>query len=168
MRRIPIPRICTTAVLAALLTATAAGCGSSSPARTSGEPDEEEVNVGYGTQSRDRMTTSVSSVSEEELDDRPVRQAEELMEGRFPGVHVMRTASGGFAVRIRGASSIYGSNDPLYVIDGVPVAPGPDGSLSFLNPRDIAKIDVLKDAAATAIYGSRGSNGVILITTRRK
>jgi len=87
--------------------------------------------------------------------------------GRFPGVDVRRTADGGIAVRIRGATSIRGSNEPLYVVDGIPIQPGPNGSLTGINPHDIATIQVLKDPAETAMYGMRGANGVIVITTKR-
>jgi len=101
--------------------------------------------------------------SDEIRKDQPI---EESLAGRFPGVEVKRTPSG-IAVRIRGGSSLMGSNDPLYVIDGVEIAPGPDGALAGINPYDIESIEVLKDAANTAMYGSRGSNGVILIKMKR-
>lgn len=92
---------------------------------------------------------------------------EMVLLGRFPGVLVTRTASGGVSVRIRGVSSFYGSNEPLYVIDGTPIAPGPNGALSGINPYDIASIEVLKDPVDTALYGVRGANGVIVIKTKR-
>lgn len=95
-------------------------------------------------------------------------QAEELMEGRFSGVRVLRTADGGIAVQIRGVSTFMGSSEPLYVIDGFPVEAGPGGALSGINPRDIRRIEVLKDAGSTAMYGGRGANGVVLITTGRQ
>lgn len=97
----------------------------------------------------------------------PAQPIEEVLSGRFPGVEVNRTANGGIAVRIRGGSSILGSNEPLYVIDGVPIDPGPGGSLAGINPYDIESIEVLKDAASTAMYGSRGSNGVIIIKMKK-
>jgi TonB-dependent SusC/RagA subfamily outer membrane receptor len=103
----------------------------------------------------------------EELHAAPVRRAEELFEGRFPGVRVLRTPDGGIAVRVRGATSIMGSNEPLYVIDGLPVTPGRGGGLTGINPADIHRIEVLRDAASTAFYGVRGANGVVLITTKR-
>ncbi|HET9709242.1 MAG TPA: TonB-dependent receptor plug domain-containing protein [Gemmatimonadales bacterium] len=92
---------------------------------------------------------------------------EEALSGRFPGVEVNRTADGGIAVRIRGGSSLMGSNEPLYVIDGVEIAPGANGALYGINPYDIESIEVLKDATSTAMYGSRGSNGVILIKMKK-
>src|SRR5438309_92172 len=80
---------------------------------------------------------------------------------------VSRTADGGIAVRIRGAASFNASAQPLYVVDGIPMQPGPNGSLTGINPYDIESIQVLKDAADTAIYGMRGANGVIVIKTKR-
>ncbi|HEX8848376.1 MAG TPA: TonB-dependent receptor plug domain-containing protein [Gemmatimonadaceae bacterium] len=91
---------------------------------------------------------------------------EAMLAGRVSGVTVTRTATG-FAVRIRGISTIYGRSTPLYILDGMPIEPGPGGSLDGINPHDIARIEVLKDAASTSIYGVRGANGVILITTKR-
>jgi TonB-dependent SusC/RagA subfamily outer membrane receptor len=102
-----------------------------------------------------------------ELDQqRPVAQAEELLEGRFAGVRVQRVP-GGIVVRIRGATSVMGSEEPLYVVDGMEMAPGPGGALMGINPADIARIEVLKDIGSTSAYGVRGANGVVLITTRR-
>ncbi len=97
----------------------------------------------------------------------PVGHAEELLEGRFPGVEVIRLVTGDVSVRIRGASSIMGSNEPLYVIDGMEISPGPGGALVGINPADIARIEVLKDVGSTSLYGVRGANGVIVITTKR-
>ena len=107
----------------------------------------------------------VGSATSEEWQGRTVTRTEELFVGRFPGVQVYQMP-GGLAVRIRGQNSVYGSNEPLYVIDGVPMEPSPNGLLT-LNPSDIARIQVLKDISSTAIYGVRGANGVILITTKR-
>jgi TonB-dependent SusC/RagA subfamily outer membrane receptor len=87
---------------------------------------------------------------------------------KVPGITVSRTRDGSIAIRIRGgSSSFYGSNDPLYIVDGVPFQVGQDGGLTGINPRDIASIEVLKDAGATAIYGVRGANGVVIITTKQ-
>jgi len=97
----------------------------------------------------------------------PGQSIEQLLMGRFPGVEVTRTPNGGISVRIRGTTSFLGNNEPLYVLDGIPMEPGPGGSLTWINPYDIASIEVLKNAAETAIYGMRGANGVIVITTRR-
>jgi TonB-dependent SusC/RagA subfamily outer membrane receptor len=106
-------------------------------------------------------------VTSEDIRKDPAQPIEQALAGRFPGVEVNRTADGGIAVRIRGGSSILGSNEPLYVIDGVPIQPGPNGSLAGINPYDIESIEVLKDAANTAMYGSRGANGVILIKMKQ-
>ena len=86
--------------------------------------------------------------------------------GRFPGVEVTKVASGGITIRIRGATSIMRSSEPLFIIDGVKVQGGP-GGLVFLDPNEIKKIEVLKDIGSTSMYGSEGANGVILITTKR-
>jgi len=107
----------------------------------------------------------VGSATSAEWQGRTVTRTEELFVGRFPGVQVYQMP-GGLAVRIRGQNSVLGNNEPLYVIDGVPLEPSPNGLLT-LNPSDIAKIQVLKDISSTAIYGVRGANGVILITTKR-
>lgn len=97
-----------------------------------------------------------------------MKHFEELLIGRFPGVHVRRTPSGGFAVRIRGASTFMTDQEPLFIVDGMPVQPTPGRGLDWLPPFDVARIEVLKDAVDTSMYGSRGANGVILITTRRR
>ena len=142
---------------------TAAGCASSQPAT---DEKEEEVNIGYGTTPEKELTGSVSSVTADEIEDRPVRSVEEILRGRVAGAHVTTGPNGGLIVRIRGARSFHGNDAPLYVLDGVPLQAGPGGAI-FINPYDIERIDVLKDAASTAIYGSRGANGVIVITTKR-
>jgi TonB-dependent SusC/RagA subfamily outer membrane receptor len=90
---------------------------------------------------------------------------EELFAGRFPGVEVAKPPGGGITVRIRGASTVLGDSEPLYIIDGARVQSGP-GGLLFLDPNDIKKIEVLKDIGSTSFYGSEGANGVILITTK--
>ena len=108
-----------------------------------------------------------SIVTAEDIQRTPGQSIEEVLMSRFAGVRVTRTSDGGMTVRIRGTTSIYGSNEPLYVIDGVPIRPGPGGSLAGINPYDIESIEVLKDPASTAMYGMRGANGVIVITTKR-
>ena len=111
---------------------------------------------------------SGSIVTAEDIERQPGQPIEQVLMGRFPGVTVTRTADGGVAVRIRGTTSIRGSNEPLYVIDGVEIQAGPGGSLSGINPHDIASIEVVKDPVGTAIYGVRGANGVIVIKTKRR
>lgn len=110
---------------------------------------------------------SPSTVTSEEIARQPAVSLEQLLAGRVAGVTVTRAPGGGISVRIRGPTSFLLSNEPLYVLDGVPIEPGPNGDLSWLNPHDIASIEVLKDGASTAIYGARGANGVIVITTKR-
>lgn len=97
----------------------------------------------------------------------PNESIEQILAGRVAGVTVSRAADGGIAVRIRGATSYYGNNEPLYILDGVPYDPGPNGSITGVSPYDIESIKVLKDAADVALYGARGANGVILIRTKR-
>ncbi|MGH7613250.1 MAG: TonB-dependent receptor plug domain-containing protein [Gemmatimonadales bacterium] len=108
-----------------------------------------------------------SSVTSDDIQRSPSEPIEAVLQGRIAGVNVTRTANGGIAVRIRGQTSILGTNEPLYVVDGIPIQPGPDGSLSGLSVYDIESIEVLKDAISTAMYGSRGANGVIVIKTKR-
>jgi TonB-dependent SusC/RagA subfamily outer membrane receptor len=90
----------------------------------------------------------------------------DMIDGRFAGVEVRRLASGGMSVRIRGVRSFKGNGEPLFVVDGIPQH-GTNGTLADIDPRDVHSIEVLKDAGSTAVYGARGSNGVILITTKR-
>lgn len=106
-------------------------------------------------------------VTADDIAKAPGQSVEQVLAGRFPGVEVLRTADGGFAVRIRGGSSLRGGNTPLYVLDGVEIDPGPNGYLTGVNPNDIESIQVLKEPAETALYGVRGSNGVIIIKTKR-
>jgi TonB-dependent SusC/RagA subfamily outer membrane receptor len=112
-------------------------------------------------------TGAVSVIGEREMREAPIRQLEQGLEGRVAGVQVLRSAGGGISIRIRGHSTITGSSEPLYVVDGMPVHVTPGRGLDWLNPLDIARIEVLKDASATSLYGMRGANGVVLITTRR-
>lgn len=145
-----------------------AGCAPSRPpaAAAGPEADDDAVGVGYGTQAATQLTHPVESVEADQLGNLKVGRVEELFQGRLSGVHVVRTADGGFSVRIRGGGIGSRTGEPLYVIDGVPVRLSPGQGLTWLNPADIARIDVLKGAAA-GIYGSTGGNGVVLITTRR-
>ena len=127
----------------------------------------DEVRIGYDTQDRSDLTGSVGSVTAADIAGQKVTRVEEMIEGRFAGVHVVRTRNGGISLRIRGVSTLMGNSEPLFVIDGMPVHSGPGTALVGINPSDIERIDILKDAGATAIYGSRGANGVVLITTKR-
>jgi len=133
---------------------------------------DEVVVVGYGTQNKRELTGSVSKTTEETIDRFPSSTVEQSLIGNIPGVHLVSSSGApgaGVSIRVRGVTSIAGGNEPLLVIDGVPVFnQNVQGfnSLASINPNDIESIEVLKDASATAIYGSRGGNGVILITTK--
>lgn len=125
---------------------------------------DEVIVIGYGSVRKSDLTGSVSSIQAEDLNTDSQASVEQVIQGRLPGVQVTQSNArpgGGFSIRIRGTNSITAGNEPLYVIDGLPGSnPG-----NSLNPSDIKSVEVLKDASATAIYGARGSNGVILITT---
>ena len=127
---------------------------------------ENVVVVGYGTQRKESVTGSVASIGGERLREVPTANISQSLQGRLAGVDITQTSTRPGAtmqIRIRGSRSLTGSNDPLIVLDGIPFM----GSLADINPNDIKSLDVLKDASATAIYGSRGANGVILITTEK-
>ncbi len=126
------------------------------------------VAIGYGTVKQKDLTTAVSIVSTEDLDMRPITSASAALQGKAAGVQVIQPngqPGSGMIVRVRGASSISSKNDPLYVVDGVPVGEG-NYAIEYLSPNDIETIQVLKDASSAAIYGSRAANGVVLITTK--
>src|SRR3546814_785158 len=144
---------------------------------------EQIVVVGYGTQERKDLTGSISSVSADEIKNQPMVSIDQMLQGKAAGVQIGQSSGapgGRVNIRIRGASSINAGNEPLFVIDGIPVYnsskdPGgtsydtftPTNALASINPNDIESVEILKDASATAIYGSRGSNGVVIITTKR-
>lgn len=141
----PAPRFLLPLSLAALCIA---GC-KSSPRTTEAAPPEPR-----------------SGVTSEDIQRAPGQSVEEILKGRVAGVTVTQV-DGGLAVRIRGSTSIYGNNEPLYVLDGIAIQPGPGGTLNGISPYDIESIEVLKDPADTALYGMRGANGVIIIKTKR-
>lgn len=138
-----------------------------------GELLEEVVVIGYGTVKKEDATGSVQTVSTENFQKGAITSAQELISGKIAGVQITPGAApgDGAAIRIRGGSSLSASNDPLIVVDGVPLdngaVNGARNALNLINPNDIETFTVLKDASATAIYGSRASNGVILITTKK-
>lgn len=126
---------------------------------------DEVVVVGYGTVKKSDLTGSVAKVGEAAIKATPIVALDRAMQGRAAGVQVTQNSArpgGAATIRIRGSGSVNASNDPLYVIDGFPT-----GNLNSINTDDIESIEILKDASATAIYGSRGSNGVVLVTTKR-
>ena len=125
---------------------------------------EDVILIGYGTQKKSDITGAVSSVKSKDLEDQPVADAAVLLQGRAAGVQVTQTSGApgsGISVKIRGTGSV-GNSDPLYVVDGIFL-----NEIDHINSSDIASMEVLKDASATAIYGSRGANGVVLITTKK-
>ena len=151
-----------------------------------GESLDEVVVIGYGTARKRDLTGSVASVQAKDFNKGAIAAPDQLIQGRTAGVMVVNNSGqpgGSTTVRIRGNSSIRAGNNPLFVVDGIPLSgtsarPGNGGGggvygtdggnpLSYLNPNDIASMDILKDASATAIYGSRGANGVVIITTKR-
>lgn len=144
---------------------------------------EEIIVIGYGTQKRSDITGSVSSIRTEDFNPGPVVSVDNLLQNTAPGVVLMQSSAqpgGAFDVKVRGTSSLLGNNGPLYVVDGIPITSDntepesssryrsspPKNPLNGINPEDIVSIEILKDASATAIYGARGANGVVLITTK--
>ncbi len=139
---------------------------------------EEVIAIGYGTVKKSDLTGSVSSIKTEDLQKVPVTSFDQAIQGRAAGVQVTQASSapgGRVLIRVRGGNSLSSSNEPLYVVDGYPISAGTSAGgsgagqnpLATLNTSDIASIEILKDASATAIYGARGANGVVLITTKR-
>jgi TonB-dependent starch-binding outer membrane protein SusC len=141
---------------------------------------EDVIVIGYGTQKKKSVTGAVSSFDARKLEERPIQRIDQALVGQLAGVTVKQTTGipgKAFSVQVRGSGSISGGNEPLYVIDGFPLSVNSSNTtngsfttgnpLDNINPNDIESIEVLKDAAAAAIYGSRASNGVVLITTKR-
>jgi TonB-linked SusC/RagA family outer membrane protein len=158
--------------------------GTNTDIRITLKPDvtalNEVVVIGYGSQSKRDITSSVSSISSKEIREIPVVGLDQTIQGRAPGVVVINNTGepgGGVTMRIRGASTIGSGSDPLFVVDGIPLDNEQTGNrnvgearvngISQINPADIESMEILKDAAATAIYGARASNGVVIITTKR-
>lgn len=132
------------------------------------ESGEEVIVVGYGTVTKENLTGSVSTVQLDRVKDIPANSVEGLLQGRAAGLQVISSSQdpgAGSIVRIRGGSSLRGSNSPLVVVDGFPL--GDAGNLKQINPEDIVSVEILKDASSSAIYGSRGANGVLVVTTRK-
>ena len=128
---------------------------------------DEVVVVGYGVQKKSDVTGAMIRVNSDELNSRPAANAFEAMQGKAAGVDIVSNERPGEigTINVRGVRSLSASNTPLYVVDGIPLMS--TSGIETLNPQDIESIDVLKDASATAIYGSRGANGVILVTTKQ-
>ena len=136
---------------------------------------DEIVVIGYGTQRKGDLTGAIVSVSTKDFNKGIISSPEQLINGKISGVQIMSNSgspSSGSTIRIRGGASLNASNDPLIVLDGVPLeAGGISGNstnfLSLINPNDIESMTVFKDASSTAIYGSRAANGVVLITSKK-
>ena len=135
---------------------------------------DEVVVIGYGTVKKEDMTGSITAIKSEELNRGAMVNTQDMLKGKVPGLLITPGDGGpgsGSSIRIRGAASLNASNDPLIIIDGVPIAndagKGMSNPLDMVNPNDIESFTVLKDASSAAIYGSRASNGVILITTKK-
>ena len=154
------------AVAVGAVMAASGACGGN--AAPESDPGAERVNVGYGSQDRADVTGSISSITEQEIDEVGSSHIEEVLRGKVAGLDVVRLRNGEYSVRIRGMRSLIGGNEPLVVIDGI-AASGRNAmdALSLVSPGTISRIDVLKDAGSLAAFGSRGVNGVILITTKR-
>ena len=165
MRQVSARRVVRVRVAAVLCATAAWGCASTGGG-ASDDVRPDEVQIGYGSQDRAKVTGAVVSVRAADLG-REVTSFEDLVQG-LAGVTVRRLASGGISLRIRGWSSLSSDAEPLYVINGIPIRAAPGQALLGVNPRHVTRIDILKDAGATSIYGSRGANGVVLIFTARR
>ncbi|MFB6247492.1 MAG: TonB-dependent receptor plug domain-containing protein [Salinibacter sp.] len=140
------------------------GCSSSSTTRTA-TAEKDTIHTGYSTQKESESTTATTTVEPSQQAEDYAQNLSDLLQGRTAGVQVSRTGGGQVRILIRGPSSFNAGNEPLYVVDGTPVSPGPNGVVP-VNPRNVKSITVLKDAGSTAIYGSRGAAGVIVIETK--
>ncbi|HEY1952873.1 MAG TPA: TonB-dependent receptor plug domain-containing protein [Gemmatimonadaceae bacterium] len=134
------------------------GCASGTPI-----PPADFAPNSYPAKASASPGTTVSADDLERAGGEPI---ERTLEAKVPGITVSHTPDGSIAIRIRGSTSINGNLEPLYVIDGMAIQPGPGGALNGINPHDIASIEVLKDAASLSFYGMRAANGVIVITTK--
>lgn len=154
-------RQASTAIATVILTAFATACA----ATGSGQGDPRPAR----RPAPEHGATAVSVVTAEDVANVRAARIEEFLMGRVPGLTVYRTANGDYTMRIRGMTSFRGNDEPLVIVDGMPlIGGGASRSLAHLNPADVARVEVLKDAGALAMYGVQGGNGVILITTRRR
>jgi TonB-dependent SusC/RagA subfamily outer membrane receptor len=169
----PLPAL---ALLAGLLIGFVSGCAQKTPtseAEPEVAPPEDSGTVIAGTSKVETQvaprqdSVNVFAGTSQEVQKRPEESILTVLQGRTSGAIVSVSASGVISVRIRGAGSFYGGSEPLYVVDGVPFRPGPGGTLRGINPYDIESIRVLKGPPETTIYGVRGANGVVVITTRQ-
>ena len=150
------PSLVSTPAVVASLALVVAACGPAAP-RPDTAPRPEH------------RSSAVSTVTQEDIAGLPVGRIEEVLMGRVPGLQVFRSADGAYTLRIRGMQTFQGNDEPLLVVDGMPIRPGgASRALGALSPRDVARIEVLKDAAAAALYGSMAGIGVVVITTRKR
>jgi TonB-dependent SusC/RagA subfamily outer membrane receptor len=148
-----------------LVLASIIGCSRPYSVRPAPTP-EQSVSDGYVEKPKDQVSGTATSLTFTDAQTRQVSRVEELLEA-FPGVIVRRAGGGGFSVSIRGVGSLMSSEEPLYVVDGMPIEVRRGNGLGWLSPADVVRIDLLKNPSETSIYGVRGGNGVIVITTKR-
>lgn len=144
------------------------GCHAMPPVAVDPARGRDSVDIGYVVQAKRDVTGAVASVNGDVAQRTTPTSVADMLDGRFAGVEVRALAGGGMSVRIRGSRSLKGDGEPLFVVDGVPQHGTTNGAIRDIDPRDVQSIEVLKDAGATAAYGARGANGVILITTKRE
>jgi TonB-dependent SusC/RagA subfamily outer membrane receptor len=156
-----------TAWIGVTLVGFAAACSSNPAPANSTAP--KTVSVGYGSQDEASVTGAISSLTRADTRSQHFASVIDMIDGRVPGVEVIRRGSN-VSLRVRGITSVMGSTEPLIVVDGVPLSQFQNSGLALaaISPDEVARIDVLKDAGSTAIYGMRGANGIIVITTRRR
>jgi iron complex outermembrane receptor protein len=160
-----VPRVAL--IMSAAATVAFSACGAPGLPYAGPVPGEE-VDVGYDTRDANETTGAVASVPGDDVVSGNPRHVEDILRGRVAGLQVLRRAGGGVTYRIRGVNSLLNDQEPLFIVDGVPVPPGGiDAVLAAVTAGDIRQIDVLKDVASTSIYGMRGAGGVIIIHTRR-
>lgn len=164
MRRLHLSSTMRRALVAA---AAAVGCHTAPPYPANPAPRRDSVDVGYAVEARRDVTGAVASVNGDVAQRNTPISVADMLDGRFAGVEVHALAGGGISVRIRGSRSLKSDGEPLFVVDGIPQHGTSDGAIRDIDPKDVRSIEVLKDAGATAAYGARGANGVILITTQR-
>jgi TonB-dependent starch-binding outer membrane protein SusC len=129
----------------------------------------DSVQVGYGTQARRDVVGSISSIDADSArKGGTITSMFDMLEGRVPGLEVRRLSGGALTLRIRGSRSLLASGEPLLVVDGIPMEGSAGNLLTDMDPRDVKRVEVLKDAGSLAAYGSRGANGVLLITTKKR
>jgi TonB-dependent starch-binding outer membrane protein SusC len=155
-----------TLLTVAMIAGTLLGCGAARSVPPPPAPPPE-ARGGAGRSVESEGTGAVAVVDGDRLQGIPEAQLEGMLEGRVAGVQIIRLPGGGISVRIRGPGSISGDTEPLYVVDGMLVHATAERGLYWLNPADIQRIEILKDPSTTSMYGMRGANGVVLITTRR-